>query len=87
MPKETTINVEQLEKLLESYSNDFIELTGGKVEETTDLFDLLLTNILELNSEEQKEHKGKLIAPSYRKVLSVFPYALFVLQSLIPEYL
>ncbi|HEG3508367.1 TPA: hypothetical protein SC245_002891, partial [Enterococcus faecium] len=56
MPKETTINVEQLEKLLESYSNDFIELTGGKVEETTDLFDLLLTNILELNSEEQKEH-------------------------------
>ncbi|EJX82436.1 hypothetical protein, partial [Enterococcus faecium] len=68
MPKETTINVEQLEKLLESYSNDFIELTGGKVEETTDLFDLLLTNILELNSEEQKEHKGKLIAPSYRKV-------------------
>ncbi|MFF6069437.1 hypothetical protein V7G44_14435, partial [Enterococcus faecium] len=57
MPKETTINVEQLEKLLESYSNDFIELTGGKVEETTDLFDLLLTNILELNSEEQKEHK------------------------------
>lgn len=24
MPKETTINVEQLEKLLESYSNDFI---------------------------------------------------------------
>ncbi|WP_158183447.1 hypothetical protein [Enterococcus faecium] len=50
------------------YSNDFIELTGGKVEETTDLFDLLLTNILELNSEEQKEHKGKLIAPSYRKV-------------------
>ena len=67
MPKETTINVEQLEKLLESYSNNFIELTGGKVEETTDLFDLLLTNILELNSEEQKEHKGKLIAPSYRK--------------------
>ena len=64
MPKETTINVEQLEKLLESYSNDFIELTGGKVEETTDLFDLLLTNILELNSEEQKEHKGKLLSLS-----------------------
>ena len=55
MPKEITINVEQLEKLLESYSNDFIELTGGKVEETIDLFDLLLTNILELNSEEQKK--------------------------------
>lgn len=67
MPKEITINVEQLEKLLESYSNDFIELTGGKVEETIDLFDLLLTNILELNVEEQKketkEHKGKLIPP------------------------
>lgn len=55
MPKEITINVKQLEKLLESYSNDFIELTGGKVEETIDLFDLLLTNILELNSEEQKK--------------------------------
>lgn len=55
MPKEITINVEQLEKLLESYSNDFIELTGGKVEETIDLFDLLLTNILELNVEEQKK--------------------------------
>ncbi len=55
MPKEITINVKQLEKLLESYSNDFIELTGGKAEETIDLFDLLLTNILELNSEEQKK--------------------------------
>lgn len=49
-----TIKTDELEKVLEEYSDDVVELTNGKVEETIDLFDLLFTNILELDTNSPK---------------------------------
>ncbi|MEJ4596900.1 hypothetical protein SJ950_14185, partial [Enterococcus faecium] len=50
--KTVTIDVEQLEKLLERHSDAIIEYTGGLSEETINQFDLLLTEIIELDSKE-----------------------------------
>lgn len=49
-----TIKTDELEKVLEEYSDDVVELTNDKVEETIELFDLLFTNILELDTNSPK---------------------------------